>query len=121
MIDKLIDRFEKNYHGFWREYRYFIALFFLALIFDAISTMYIMFKIGPHVELHPVIKMVSIIIGPIMGPLFALIAKAVVGIIVAIYCRRFAIHIFIVASIISILAACYNTWGISLYVFNILK
>jgi hypothetical protein len=121
VIDKLIDRFEKNSHGFWREYRFFIALFFSALTLDGISTMYTMLKEGPHVELHPVIKIVSIIIGPILGPLLSVIAKAVAGIIVAIYCRRFAFHIFIAASIISTLAACYNIWGINLYASNIIR
>ena len=116
MIDKLINRFKRNSNGFWKRYRFLIVLFFLALTLDGISTMYTMLKEGPHIELHPVIKIVSIIIGPIFGPLLSVVAKAVAGILVAVYCRRFAAHIFIAASIISILAACYNIWSINLYV-----
>ena len=48
------------------------------------------------------------------------IGKVSAGIIVAIYLRRFAIYIFVTASVISFWAAWYNMWGHKIYIPKIL-
>jgi len=82
---------------------------------DAGSTMYFMLREGPEAEMHIAIRFVSEIFGPIAGPLIGAVGKAVAGVLVGIYIRRFAAYIFVTASIISFWAAWYNMWGFRLY------
>ncbi len=73
-------------------------------------------------EIHPAIEFVSSkILGPVVGPLFGGLAKTVAGIVLGIYCRKYAGYIFVTASIISFWAAWYNIWGSDIYTPNILK
>ncbi len=88
---------------------------------DAASTTHFMLKYGPQVEIHVVIRFMSVVFGSVVGPLLGAIAKAAAGIMVAIYLRRFAAYIFVAASIISFWAAWYNIWGMHLYVPGLLK
>ena len=74
-----------------------------------------MLEEGPDSEIHPAILLVSKWFGPIVGPMLGVVGKAAAGIVVAIYCRRFAIHILLVASILSLWAAWYNLWGHKIY------
>jgi len=50
--------------------------------------------------------------GPVAGPLIGVAAKLAAAMVVAIYCRRFAGHVFVAATMISLWAAWYNVWGI---------
>ena len=107
--------FRGNYGGFWKDYRWFIVVFIVSLFCDAGSTMHFMLREGPDAEMHLGIRFVSRIFGPIAGPLIGAIGKAVAGVLVGIFCRRFAGYIFVTASIISFWAAWYNMWGFRLY------
>ena len=117
----IVEKFRDNCRGFWRAYRWFIVVFVVAVFCDVASTIYFMTRESAPQEIHPVIRLVSRLLGPIIGPLLSGIGKAVAGIIVAIYCRRFAGYIFAVAAIISLWAAWYNVWGINLYVPNLIR
>ena len=77
--------------------------------------MHFMLIEGPDAEMHLAIRFVSEIFGPIAGLLIGAIGKAVAGLFVGIFCRRFAGYIFVTASIISFWAAWYNIWGFRLY------
>jgi len=112
MFSHVITKFRENCRGFWKDYRWFIVVFALAVLCDAVSTIHFMLEPNPDSEAHPVINfMCASVLGPIAGPLFAAIAKLAIGIVIAIYCRRFAICIFICVSVISFWAAWYNVWG----------
>ena len=87
-------------------------MFFLSLLSDAVSTIYVMLKFGIEIELHPVIYFVSKILGPICGPLFGAVAKIIAVILVAIYSKKLAFYLILVATAISFLAAAYNLWNI---------
>jgi hypothetical protein len=76
---------------------------------------------GPEVEIHPIIRFISKALGPVVGPVIAAIGKALAGIIVCVFCKRFAAYIFTAASIISFWAAWYNIWGYKVYTPLILK
>jgi len=107
------ERFKRNSRGFWRVYWWIVLLFVGALAADGTTTIYFMLKAGAEAELHPVIRVVSIILGPIARPVLSVIAKAFSGkafsgIIVAVYCRRFAAYILIAGTIVSLYAAWYN-------------
>ncbi|MCP4379237.1 MAG: hypothetical protein GY794_24075 [bacterium] len=108
-------RFRNNARGFWKTYKWILIVFFVSLLCDAASTTYFMLETGPESEIHPVVRVAARIAGPVVGPLFGALAKACAGIIVGIYCRRFAIYILVTVTIISFWAAWYNIWGIKLY------
>jgi len=110
-----ITKFQENCRGFWKDYRWFVVVFVAAMFCDAGSTMHFMLREGPEAEMHIVIRFVSEIFGPIAGPLIGATGKAVAGVLVGIYIRRFAAYIFVTASIISFWAAWYNMWGFRLY------
>ncbi|MBN1763961.1 MAG: hypothetical protein JW860_01785 [Sedimentisphaerales bacterium] len=113
----MIEKFKENQRGFWHENRWYILIFTIALLCDAASTIYFMMQDGnADSELHPGIRIISKITGPFIGPLLGGACKALGGLVVGIYCRRFARYIFIAASLISFWAAWYNIWGVNLYV-----
>ena len=120
-INSVVRKFLGNCHGFWDKYYLLIIIFIIALACDALSTIYFMSRIGVDYELHPVIRFISELFGPILGPLMGAVGKAAAGITVSIYCRRFAFYILLAASIISFWAGWYNIWGVNLYAPNILK
>ena len=120
-MNHIAERFKNNSAGFWRAYRWLIVVFVFALFCDALSTVIFMREFGPEIELHPVIYCISVMCGSIIGPLLSAAAKAFFGVVVAIYCRRYAAYIFVTASIISFWAAWYNLWGMHLYVPGIFK
>ena len=122
MPNRIINRFRENSRGFWKKYKWLIVIFALAIILDSCSTIYFMIAEGTEIELHPAVRFLSTrILGPILGPVFSVICKVSAGIIVAIYCRKFAPYIFLAASIISVWAAWYNIWGYKIYTLHFLK
>ncbi len=99
-------------------------LFVVTAFCDAGSTIHFMLRSGPdfhEFEIHPFISFVSRIFGPVAGPIIGVIAKIVAAIPVAIYCRRFAVHIFLAASFVFLWAAWYNVWGHEIYTPNIFR
>ncbi|MDP6544385.1 MAG: hypothetical protein QGH60_10365 [Phycisphaerae bacterium] len=92
-----------------------VIVFLVSLLCDAASTIYFMLQTGPEGEINPMVRIAARIAGPVVGPLFGALVKAVAGIFVAIYCRRFAAYILIPASLISFWAAWYNIWGVKMY------
>ncbi len=108
-------RFRNNARGFWTAYKWVLMLFVVSLFCDAASTIYFMLKLGPEPEIHPMVRIAAMIAGPIAGPLLGAAAKVIAGVLVAIYCRRWAVYILILASLISLWAAWYNVWGVEMY------
>lgn len=111
----VIKRFNENRQGFWRSCGWLIGVFIVALLCDAASTTYFMLQPHPGEELHPAVNLVSDVFGPIGGPLIGFICKAVAGLTVAIYLRRWAAYVLFPASIIAFWAAWYNVWGVHSY------
>jgi hypothetical protein len=62
-----------------------------------------------------VIRVAATIAGPVLGPLLGAFAKTIAGVMVSIYCRRFAVYILVLTAIISFWAAWYNVWGVEMY------
>ena len=108
-------RFRNNARGFWVKYRWVLILFAVSVFCDAASTIHFMLKLGPEPEIHPMVRIAAMIAGPIAGPLLGAAAKVLAGVLVAIYCRRWAAHILILTSVISLWAAWYNIWGFGMY------
>ncbi len=116
MANIVFEKFKANYKYVIFTNRWLITIFIIALLCDGASTIYVMLNEGMENELHPVIRFVSVgLLGPVLGPLAAVASKAVAGIAVAIYLKRFAPYIFTAAIIVSFWAAWYNIWGWKIY------
>ena len=107
----IFQTFLTNCRILWKEHSLIIILYCISLMCDALSTIHFMLKERSAVEIHLAVRFVLMLFGPVLGPLLGAVAKAIAGIIVAVYCRRFAVHILVAASIISFCAACYNIWA----------
>ncbi len=119
----LIDRLSENSVGFWTDNQWYIIIFTLAIFCDALSTTLFMVQLGPDIEIHPIIRIASRVMGPYLGPLTGFMIKLLAGFYVTIYLRRWAKYIFTTAAIISFWAAWYNIWGTNIegYTPNILE
>ena len=117
------DKYASYWGGlaFWEKYRWFVIIYLFSLVCDSVSTIFVMLEDGVDVETHLAVRFVSEIFGPIIGPLIGFVGKVVASILVAIYCKRFAVYIFVAVIIISLWAAWYNIWGVNVYTPNILK
>jgi hypothetical protein len=113
----LVSKLHTNSHNFWADFRGLILIFILALFCDALSTIHFMTH-GFFNELNPVWRFVSSVkmFGPLIGPLVTAFVRGVSGLIIAVYCRKFASIILITSSIICFWAAWYNIWGFKIYI-----
>ena len=121
ILNGLKRRFRENRVGFFRAHKWLIAVFLMALICDALSTVYFMHTRPADGELHPVVNIASEVLGPFIGPLLGFVGKAIAGLCVGIYCRRWAYHILGAATVIALWAAWYNIWGVDWYYPNLLR
>ncbi len=115
MPHKVIETFKKNSYGFFEQYAWLISIFVVALLCDAASTTHFMRRSSPTNELHPIVRMTSLLFGEIAGPLLGAAFKAVSGIVVSIYWRRATPYILIVTAFLSLWAAWFNIWGSKVY------
>lgn len=107
-------RFEANLAGFLNAHQWVVGVFLTALATDAISTSYFLISRPGEEELHPAVSAAIGIAGPIAGPMIGFFGKAIPGLFVAIYLRRWARVILLSSSGISLIAAWYNVWGATL-------
>ena len=121
MVDSVLRRFRKNRKGFFKSYKWLVAGFLVALMCDALSTVRFMLIRPDDGELHPAVNIAAETLGPVIGPLVGFAGKAIAGLCVSIYCRRWARLILGVAIVMSLWAAWYNIWGIGLYYPNLLQ
>jgi hypothetical protein len=112
---RLVGRVRGNARGFLGAHWPWLATFVLAAAADAASTMWFMHHDGTDAELHPVIRLVSEIAGPVLGPLLGKLGQFAAGLGMAVFFRRQAVLIFVVCSALYLWAAWYNVWGHEYY------
>lgn len=93
-------------------HRYLILVYIAALLFDTLSTIYFMNRLGIDLELHPLVRCAAYNYGPVLGPfLSAFLFKLLAGVFLILYLKRYA-HYFLKAAIVTaVLAGVYNFWG----------
>ena len=121
VIDRIRDRLARNCRGYVREFRVWLVLTVVACAADMASTMYFMGVHGAEAELHPAIRVVSVVLGPIAGPILGKVCQFVGVVLVTIYLRAVAKYVFLVVIILYTWAAWYNVWGRHLYIPRILR
>ena len=115
-FNDLICRFRNNSKGYIRTFRYFLLATVMACLLDMISTIYFMSRYGTTEEIHPAIRLVSLVFGPIIGPLLGKTCQLLGVILLTIFFRSIAKYIFLVIIILYAWASWYNIWGHHLYV-----
>ena len=109
------DRVIANHDGYWQRYRWFIFAVCLAGVGDLLTTIHFMHIDGVQEELHPAVRIASMILGPIAGPLLGKSAQLVAIFIVTLYVRRLAGYFFFAATMMYGWATWDNLWGRDLY------
>ena len=70
----IVDRLKVNSQNYWKDLRVLVCLVLVTGAMDAFSTVYFMTRDGADQEVHPVVRLVSVCLGPILGPLVGKIA-----------------------------------------------
>ena len=111
----IVERFRMNWEGYIRECRIFLIVTVLAALADAASTVNFMLRAGPDAEGHPAVRLISVVFGPILGPIISKLFQLTVVVVLTVYLRRWAIYIFVAVIVLYTWAAWYNIWGCDLY------
>jgi hypothetical protein len=114
-MEDILDRFRVNWEGYIRQYRVLLILTILVALADAASTIYFMCQTGPDTEGHPVIRQISMVLGPILGPIISKVCQFSVIVVLTVYLRRWATYILVTVIVLYAWAAWYNVWGCDLY------
>jgi len=114
-VSDIIERFRINCQGYIREYRFLLILTVFAALADAASTVYFMLRAGPDAEGHPVIRLISLVFGPILGPIVGKLCQFTAVVVLTIYLRLWSLYIFVAVIVLYAWAAWYNVWGCDLY------
>jgi hypothetical protein len=120
-LHDVVTRFRENWVGYAREYRVLLILTILATLADAASTIYFMLHRGPGPEQHPMVRTVSYLLGPILGPLIGKSVQFFALIGLTVFLRRWARYIFLAVIVIYTWAAWYNFWGHHYYYPRLLQ
>lgn len=97
--------------GYFREFAPYLVASFIATAADFWSTYHFMSSDGPDGELHPVVRLLSRLLGPLAGPFIGKLGQYAGLVFLTIFCRPYARIIFIVITVIYLYAAWYNIWG----------
>jgi len=109
-----VSRLRRNFPGFFKEFYPYILLSIVAAFLDFLTTMRFMIADGVQEELHPVINLVSIFAGPVLGPLIGKFCQLLALALLTITFRPYARIIFVPVIILYLFAAWYNMWGVYL-------
>ena len=116
-----MNRLRCNASGYVNEFRFFLSAFLIAATLDLITTMHFMLKDGTETELHPAIRFVAWILGPIWGPILGKLCQFLAALVVTIHLRSYARIILVVATFLYTWAAWYNVWGKNIYVPRLME
>lgn len=109
------DRLAANYRGYWRRYQWLLIATSITAFADLITTIRFMRADGIEQELHPAIRIVASLVGPLLGAFIGKLAQLAAIVLVTLYARRIAIYVFIAATMLHGWAAWYNVWGRDIY------
>jgi hypothetical protein len=120
-LNDVVTRFRENWIGYVQQYRALLVLTVLVSLADAASTIHFMLSQGPAPEEHPMVRTVSYLFGPILGPLVGKTVQLFVVIGLTVFLRRWAFYIFLTVIILYAWAAWYNLWGYLYYYPRLLE
>ena len=101
-------RFKQNLEGFFEANKLPIRFLIIAAFLDAFSTFCFMYVLGVEFEIHPLVRSISEVMGPFVGPFIGGAVKISLGICALIYIRRFEKTILCLAGLFYCYAFMYN-------------
>ena len=107
-IRDIRERFQVNWNGYLAQYWIFLLLLAVAAIADMLSTVFFMVIEGPEAERHPLIRLISMVLGPMTGPVVGKLFQFATVIVVTVFLRRWALYILVAVIILYAWAAAYN-------------
>ena len=107
-IKNIGQRFRTNYKNFWQEHHYYVTLLIIAAVVDCFSTIHFMHIIGPEKEIHPMIRELSFLLGPLHGPILGKMLQVSIGMIAIIYIKKYSILLIVITAIMYSWAATAN-------------
>ena len=107
-IGDVAKRLQDNWPGYLATYWAFLVVLALAAVADMFSTVFFMAIDGPHAESHPVIRLLALALGPMLGPVVGKLAQFAAVVLLTVFLRRWAIYIFVAVIILYAWAAVYN-------------
>ena len=93
---------------FARFYRWSLLFLFIGAALDAITTAVLSYRFGPEGELHPVVRLMTYIFGPIGGAVIGKIGQVIFAIFVASLWRPWCRWILLLCGLLYLLAAVSN-------------
>jgi tetrahydromethanopterin S-methyltransferase subunit D len=72
------------------------------------TTINFMIQKGCDCEAHPIVRLVSMVLGPILGPIVGKLCQFLAVIITTVLLRRQAVYIFVAVILLYLWAAWYN-------------
>jgi hypothetical protein len=112
-VDTISGNIERAFQDFWKKHRILSILLLAALIFDTVSTMQ---RDGIELEIHPLVRASATLLGPVSGTILsAFFFRAVAGLMLAVYLRRFSAWVLIVPIITSTIAGFINFFGYEIF------
>jgi len=114
-------RLRENWKGYIRQYRVLLILVLLASLADMASTIHFMLIHGPEVEGHPVVRAISLVFGPILGPIVGKGTQFIVAVALTVFLRHWTPYILIPLTILYGWAAWFNVWGHEVYYPRLLQ
>ncbi|MFG0248035.1 MAG: hypothetical protein ACF8OB_04040 [Phycisphaeraceae bacterium JB051] len=108
-------QFTTNWQGYWQAYHWMFTIALIAASLDVATTIYFMHLEGPAEEVHPVIRNISLLIGPTIGPMIGKSLQLASLMLVTIYLRSLAGYIYFTTIAMYTWASWYNLWGRDLY------
>jgi hypothetical protein len=115
------ERFTRNGRTYWRDCRVYLLVLCLAALADGASTVWFMNLEGVETEWNPIVRFAALALGPLYGVIAGKVFQIFAGIVVTLYWRRWAPHVFLAASVLYVWAAWYNVWGRHLYTPTLLQ
>ena len=100
-----------NWPNYVPEFRMLLIAVFIASLADMVSTISVMQVFGPQVELHPLIRTMSLEWGPVLGPVVGKAWQLLALILVTLLLRPQARLILVPVAISYTAAAYYNLWA----------
>lgn len=115
-MDTLGRNIDRAFQDFWKKHRVLSILLLAALIFDTVSTIHFMQQDGIELEIHPLVRASAMLLGPVSGTILtAFFFRAVAGLMLAVYLRRFSAWVLIIPIITSTIAGLINFFGYGIF------
>jgi hypothetical protein len=110
-FDPVMSRFARNGRNYWRDCGPYLIVLCLCALADGASTVWFMQNEGVETEWNPIVRNAAMVLGPLLGTIVGKAFQIGAGIVVTLYWRRWAPHVFLAASVIYLWAAWHNVWG----------